>query len=1671
MDIQQKISEYSAFFDKSPIACAIIHISKDEKGDSADFDFSYVNDAFASLQGYSREIMLQRSFYELFFNKKWLELFNTIAYEGGERKQIDYNPEIHRYLNIHCFQLCKGYCVTYILDAPEDKKLVELSAIRQKQELERQYTRVMGMWNSVPDAVGSFHFNLTQNLCDDGRAINDWILKLQDLGTVDGFFEEEYSRSTDPALLEEFKRVFNRKNLLNCFNRGETTLSFEHKYLITPEHSEWIITSISMTRNPDTWDVEGFIYARSINQEKNLQAIISRFVEVEYEYIALVDVGTGMLSMERPLDDYMRLPPISCGYYPEILRETVSKLILESDERAVQQEMSLEAIIAALERTDIYTCSFFVVAPSGDKLRKKWQFIYLDKSRNVIAFTRSDITKQYRTEYDEITGLFNRDKFYEATRQMLSEYPKEEFVLIRFDIDRFKVYNDIYGIKAGDRLLAAVGQLYRQMYRQLAVKPSVEGHLQADHFISCIPKGNIDIEKYITEAADYLRGIQPDFDFVPRIGIYEIVDRNLDVMLMCDRALLALRSIKGSYTDRIAFYNESMRRSIIEQQDMIREFETAIKEEQFKINIQPQYSNIRNEIIGAEVLVRWVHPTKGYLSPAKFIPIFEHNGFITILDEYVWEHTCRLLNKWKGIYDKILPLSVNVSRMDIYNPHLCDILQSLIQKYEIEPKNLRLEITETAYMDNPVQLIGMVKRLKDMGFYIEMDDFGNGYSSLNTLKNVPVDLLKLDMKFLSDDDNTGRSGIILNSIVRMAHWLQLPVLAEGVETRQQAEYLKSIGCDMVQGYYFACPMSPEDYEELLRGEKVGVLDKSPHELDLFDIQDFWISDSHSEVIFDSFVGAAGLFEFSGEHVEPIRANDKFFKLCGVSREKFVNGFINFKLDLSNEMHNTLFKMARIANDTGDEAECNIYWRNPENGKMLLLHLRGFVAARGVGRFVLLIALEDVTVADVAKWEPSTLEFLFVNEMVGIFETCLDEELTLLYGNLRYYQMLGFENAEDMERHLGNKTLKYLHPTSIAYVRKELSEAVLHGDKSVQFQMRIIRKDGKDRWVNCWGYLKQDSASTTLCGCLMDITESKETENQLAILNERYRIALENSSAAIWEYDYKTKSVMQSNNSIRIHGYGQVISDVPESLINSGYIHPDSVADYLRMYEKLRQGEKNVEGVFLVNTEGREGYWYEHISYTNLLSEDGQPYCAVGISHDVTDQRKAEEELRRRANSDAMTGLFNKMATEALIKEALLSQPGETCALMIADIDDLKSINDLLGHGQGDRAIIAISDTLKQHFRESDIIGRIGGDEYMIFLKGTLSEARLRGKLAALIRALSKLRVGEKDDIPVHASVGVVMNKTGKVDFGSLYKMADTALYQVKRGGKGNYAFYEPNMQFADYMYTDTKVTTLQNKEWFDTMELNKLLYAMSNYFPLIISINLTQNSYYMMEYAGYHTIPGPESGVYDELIQSASRNIYPHEQQGFISTFSRASLLSAYSHGKIIVSYECRQLGDDGVYRWTSNTAVLSICESDICMIAFARSAEADMKEKTEIIRLQKIMELAVSSSFEYIYLIHSDTGLYELYARNGKHTQAVPREGKFSEAIAAIRDMHVVPYDREEYFKNARLETVVHRMQETDGRYQYRYELYDGFREAQFYYFEASHNEILMTVRQIGEE
>ena len=441
--------------------------------------------------------------------------------------------------------------------------------------------------------------------------------------------------------------------------------------------------------------------------------------------------------------------------------------------------------------------------------------ILLNRVSSTIRF-RENAAMINQFQYDRLTGLYSKTFFCQRTKELLTRYPKQDFDIICSDVENFKLINDVLGNKAGDDLLCEIADCCR-VY---AGTNGICGRLNSDRFVSLVERGRTYSDEVFLDLSKKISILSNNKSVDIKWGIYAIEERYLPVEQMCDRAMLAVQSIKGKYGCYYAIYNNSLRDRLLRQQAIIDSMEFALKDGQFQVYFQPKYRIRDDQMAGAEALVRWTHPKWGMLSPAEFIPLFEKNGFITKLDQFVWEAVCRTMKVWEKRGYSDFPVSVNVSRADIYSVDIAALLISIVQKYELAPERLHLEITESAYTENSIQLIEVLNCLREFGFIIEMDDFGSGYSSLNMLNQMPIDILKLDMKFIQSETAKPLEHGILQFVIDLARRMHLSVVAEGVETREQLDRLTEVDCDYVQGYYFARPMPSADFEQFLEKEKL-----------------------------------------------------------------------------------------------------------------------------------------------------------------------------------------------------------------------------------------------------------------------------------------------------------------------------------------------------------------------------------------------------------------------------------------------------------------------------------------------------------------------------------------------------------------------------------------------------------------------------------------------------------------------------------------------------------------------------------------------------------------------------------------------------------------------------------------------------------------------------------
>ncbi|WP_458862641.1 two-component system response regulator [Acidaminobacterium chupaoyuni] len=532
-----------------------------------------------------------------------------------------------------------------------------------------------------------------------------------------------------------------------------------------------------------------------------------------------------------------------------------------------------------------------IIAVTGDKdagTEQKvldlgaWDFVskpyhpatLLTRLKNVIIRSQYYLVSQMKFvyEHDPLTELLNRTAFFTAVRHLLEEDPQGEYAMVRVDIDRFQTYNSFWGEEEGDKLLRFMADWIRQIAGRC--KKCVYGRINADAFCLCVPNREEVIRAEARRAFEALADYNKEYRLVPSFGVYEIHDKKEKPQKMYELATLAAHDCKGSYLEYISYYKPEMSKRILENQWIVNEMQKAMDAEQFEVYLQPKYDLDTEAPYGAEALIRWRHPEKGMLSPGIFIPVFEQNGFIGKIDHYMWEHVCCLLRKWIDEGRHPGPISVNVSRVNLYNPNLVAILTGLVEQYRIPVELLHLEMTESAYMANPQVMERVVEELQNYGFVILMDDFGSGYSSLNTLKDIHVNILKIDMKFLAGDSDMERSRSILASAILMAGWLHTPVIMEGVETAEQAAFLKSIGCNYVQGYYFAKPMPVSEYEQLIDGKH-----QVPTELRSENLHQvahtLWSANPQNELLFNSLEEPVAVYELAAQRIRVLRVNESF----------------------------------------------------------------------------------------------------------------------------------------------------------------------------------------------------------------------------------------------------------------------------------------------------------------------------------------------------------------------------------------------------------------------------------------------------------------------------------------------------------------------------------------------------------------------------------------------------------------------------------------------------------------------------------------------------------------------------------------------------------------------------------------------------------------------------
>lgn len=751
--------------------------------------------------------------------------------------------------------------------------------------------------------------------------------------------------------------------------------------------------------------------------------------------------------------------------------------------------------IAALERG----ASDFVAKPYKAKviLRRVASIIHLRENATMLNLFQKDRT----------TGLLSKEYFCQQAEKILRSNPDKTYDIICSDVENFKLINDAFGMQGGNKVLKTMGGICQKSTDTLG---GICSRFHADQFVSMIEhtEGYSDeLYEALTAETREKCGIS---NIVIKWGIYQTGDRKISVEQMYDWALQGARSIKGQYGRYYAFYDDKLRSEMLRDQAILDCMEEALEQGQFQVKLQPKYKAAGGLFTDAEALVRWCHPEWGMQSPAVFIPLFERNGFITKLDQYVWEKVCQLMQQWDKEGLEPVNISINVSRADVYNVNLVDTLLDLVKRYNIAPKRLHLEITESVYTESPEDIIQNVTRLREKGFVVEMDDFGSGYSSLNMLNRMPMDILKLDMQFIRTEMEMPESRRTLRYIIGLAHWLNLSVVAEGVETKEQLEHLRNLGCDYIQGYYLAKPMDPADFEELFR-QQIPEQEKKDQTFQLIGEKKekkgiLLLVDNREE----KRQQLEKLFEDSYELVTAVNETEVLWNIEG-----FGNRISAFLISMAavRERDNSIWKSIQREKKVwktpvlvmGDEDEHT-------EEEALEMGADDFVFDTRLGRsFRLRVEkmlrrerADETYLNNKARENQFKEQQEFLNTTLpgGMIGGYREKGCPVYFINHSMLNYLGYENREEFIKDVNGLLGNGIHPEDRERAEHQVEEGLnKQGRYSTDYRMK--KKDGTYIWIHDTGCCieTEDGREGRMAVC-MDITEDKKREQKEKELYEK-----------------------------------------------------------------------------------------------------------------------------------------------------------------------------------------------------------------------------------------------------------------------------------------------------------------------------------------------------------------------------------------------------------------------------------------------------------------------------------------------------------------------------------------------------------------------------------------
>ena len=662
------------------------------------------------------------------------------------------------------------------------------------------------------DSVGIVSANISQGICLSFAGRRDE-LECQSEESIDTYIQRVSEMIPMPESREHFCQVFSQQNMLKRFTEGTAALSMEVAFFYSEEQQPCVLRiNVDMACNSFSGEIEGVLHFTDITVAYLIENVPQKIYQKDYENIIIIDakrekmIKTDVLS--SVISDYLKKEEAYEGYRSY----SSHRAVVESERERFKKCVELSAIKEGLRKDKQYFFTIHETDKTGEVRLKRYSYIYIDERVDIIVGAREDITEF--SEKDVLTGGYNRRGFLRITERLLNKVPdRTKYAVLFFNVKNFKAVNELFGVESGD---VALQNIFKTLTHS-KLSPVITARIESDHFVCLIEKKNLDFEELTSVCDNKFIKDGKCMNLIIRCGIFYVEEKPMKISGMIDRAKLAKRYITDEYVQPYMIYDHSMQVAYVDKAKLAGELQEGISKEQFKVYYQPVIDTKTGKIASAEALIRWIHPDKGFISPALFIPALEENGHISELDFYVLKKVWQFINDRCENNKFVVPISVNLSWMDFYDEIMMEKILKEMDRFRENGREhmARFEITETSYAAIRENRSGILESLRIKNAKILLDDFGSGFSSFGMLQDYDFDILKIDMSFIRKIGENPKTKSIVHSIIGMAHEIGIKTVAEGVETEEQVSFLRQSGCDYIQGYYYSKPLPEEEFVEFL----------------------------------------------------------------------------------------------------------------------------------------------------------------------------------------------------------------------------------------------------------------------------------------------------------------------------------------------------------------------------------------------------------------------------------------------------------------------------------------------------------------------------------------------------------------------------------------------------------------------------------------------------------------------------------------------------------------------------------------------------------------------------------------------------------------------------------------------------------------------------------------